>query len=293
MIVFDKLTYAGSLLNLRGVDDHPFYSFVCGDIADRDAIKSVIERWRPDAIVNFAAETHVDRSIDGPRSFVRTNVNGTFELLEAARQYWLNLTPGARDRFRLLHVSTDEVFGSLGVAGRFHEDTAYAPNSPYAASKASSDHSRAPTIKLTVCPSSLPIARIITDIPISGKADSPRRFSMRSRPAICASMATEAMSATGYSSKTTARESLPSSIADTSAQTYNIGGKCERTNLEVIAEVSNALEDLLPSALNPGLIARGVTNYSELKSCAGSSRTDADTRSIARESNVNSAGLHK
>ena len=105
MIVFDKLTYAGSLLNLRSVEADPSYIFACSDIADRDAVKSVIERWRPDAIVNFAAETYVDRSIDGPRSFIRTNVDGTFELLEAARQYWLRLAPAARDRFRLLHIS--------------------------------------------------------------------------------------------------------------------------------------------------------------------------------------------
>ena len=139
-IVFDKLTYAGNLLNLREVEEDPRYTFVRGDIADRGAVESLMARYRPDAIVNFAAETHVDRSIDGPRSFLRTNVDGTFELLEAARQYWSRLGPAERESFRVLHVSTDEVFGSLGDSGSFREDTAYAPNSPYSASKASSDH---------------------------------------------------------------------------------------------------------------------------------------------------------
>src|SRR5277367_5856862 len=95
VIVFDKLTYAGSLLNLRSVEADPRYKFVCGDIVDRDALKALMDRWQPDAIVHFAAETHVDRSIDGPRGFIRTNVDGTFELLEAARQYWMRLAPDA------------------------------------------------------------------------------------------------------------------------------------------------------------------------------------------------------
>lgn len=105
VIVFDKLTYAGSLLNLRSVETDPGYIFVRGDIGDRDAVKAVMKQWQPDAIVNFAAETHVDRSIDGPRKFIRTNVDGTFELLEAARQYWSGLEPGAR---------------ALPAASRFH-----------------------------------------------------------------------------------------------------------------------------------------------------------------------------
>ena len=141
VIVFDKLTYAGSRLNLREVENSPQYTFLLGDITDRQAVRSVIEQVRPDAIVNFAAETHVDRSIDGPRGFLETNVLGTFEMLDAARAYWERLDPSERQSFRFLHVSTDEVFGSLGSGdAAFSETTPYAPNSPYAASKASSDH---------------------------------------------------------------------------------------------------------------------------------------------------------
>jgi dTDP-glucose 4,6-dehydratase len=140
LVVLDKLTYAGSLLNLEGPLKNPRVSFVQADIADRDAIARVFGDARPDAVVNLAAETHVDRSIDGPQAFVDTNIVGTFVLLEAARRHVAALPPAARDAFRFLHVSTDEVYGTLGESGEFSEETAYAPNSPYAASKASADH---------------------------------------------------------------------------------------------------------------------------------------------------------
>jgi len=137
----DKLTYAGNLHNLQSVEGHARYRFRQGDIVDRDLLRNLFERERPRAVVHFAAESHVDRSIHGPDDFIRTNVNGTFNLLEETRAYWSSLPENDRRAFRFLHVSTDEVYGSLSPNGQaFCETTAYAPNSPYSASKAASDH---------------------------------------------------------------------------------------------------------------------------------------------------------
>lgn len=137
----DKLTYAGNLANLAQLEGDPRHVFVHGDIGERALVASLLARYQPRAVVHFAAETHVDRSIDGPGAFIRTNINGTFTLLEAVRDYWSALDPQARAQFRFLHVSTDEVYGSLAPgAAPFSESTAYAPNSPYAASKAAADH---------------------------------------------------------------------------------------------------------------------------------------------------------
>jgi dTDP-glucose 4,6-dehydratase len=137
----DKLTYAGNLDNLAGIAGDARHRFVHGDIADRDLVGALLAEHRPRAIVHFAAESHVDRSIAGPGEFIATNVGGTFSLLEAARGYWTGLPEQARAAFRFLHVSTDEVYGSLGPHDPpFTETTAYAPNSPYAASKAAADH---------------------------------------------------------------------------------------------------------------------------------------------------------
>ena len=140
VVNLDALTYAGNRDTLAALDGDDRHLFVQGDIGDRDLVASLLARHRPTAIVNFAAESHVDRSIDGPAAFVQTNVVGTLGLLEAARDYWKALEGDARDGFRFLHVSTDEVYGSLGETGRFSETTPYAPNSPYSASKAASDH---------------------------------------------------------------------------------------------------------------------------------------------------------
>jgi len=141
VVNLDKLTYAGNLANLAALADDPRHRFVRGDIGDRALAERLLAEHRPRAIVHFAAESHVDRSIHGPSAFVQTNVVGTFELLEAARAYWQALEPGPRAAFRFLHVSTDEVYGSLGESDPpFSETTACAPNSPYSASKASSDH---------------------------------------------------------------------------------------------------------------------------------------------------------
>src|SRR5262249_36810521 len=140
IVVFDKLTYAGSLLSLDKPLKDPRVTFVRGDIGDRDGVSRVLAEHQPAAILNLAAETHVDRSIDGPRPFIDANIAGTFVLLEAARTVTAGLDGEARAAFRFLHVSTDEVYGTLGETGAFSEETAYAPNSPYAASKAAADH---------------------------------------------------------------------------------------------------------------------------------------------------------
>ena len=141
VVNLDKLTYAGNLGNLQRVANDPRHLFVHGDINDQPLVAGLLAKHKPDAIVHLAAESHVDRSIHGPGDFVQTNVVGTFNLLEAARTYWSALAEPAKSRFRFLHVSTDEVYGSLGVhEPAFSETTAYAPNSPYAASKAAADH---------------------------------------------------------------------------------------------------------------------------------------------------------
>ena len=140
LVVVDKLTYAGSLLNLARPLKDPRVTFVQEDIADRAALARLFTDHRPRAVLNLAAETHVDRSIDSPRAFIDTNIVGTFALLESARLFVTLLDAAARAAFRFLHVSTDEVYGTLGATGLFSEETPYAPNSPYAASKASADH---------------------------------------------------------------------------------------------------------------------------------------------------------
>ena len=140
VINLDALTYAGNRDTLASLDGNPQHVFVQGDIGNRSLIDRLLGEHRPDAIVNFAAESHVDRSIDGPGAFIQTNIVGTFNLLEAARGYFGALDTAGRAGFRFLHVSTDEVYGSLGEQGRFSERSPYAPNSPYSASKAASDH---------------------------------------------------------------------------------------------------------------------------------------------------------
>jgi dTDP-glucose 4,6-dehydratase len=140
VINLDALTYAGNVDTLASVQGNPLHVFAHGDIGDRDLVARLLAEHQPEAVVNFAAESHVDRSIDGPGAFIQTNVVGTLGLLEATRDYWKGLEGELREQFRFLHVSTDEVYGSLGDTGKFTETTPYAPNSPYSASKAASDH---------------------------------------------------------------------------------------------------------------------------------------------------------
>ncbi len=140
VVNLDALTYAGNLGTLASIQDSPLHVFAQCDIGDRELVPRLLAEHQPDAVVNFAAESHVDRSIDGPGAFIQTNVVGTLGLLESVRDYWKVLEGDRRERFRFLHVSTDEVYGSLGDTGKFTETTPYAPNSPYSASKAASDH---------------------------------------------------------------------------------------------------------------------------------------------------------
>lgn len=139
VVNFDKLTYAASLESLTSCADRAGYSFVQGDICDAEAVATTLKSHQPDTIMHLAAESHVDRSIDGPGEFIQTNLVGTYELLNAARQYFETMPGRAKDRFRFHHISTDEVYGALGPTGLFTEETAYKPNSPYSASKAGSD----------------------------------------------------------------------------------------------------------------------------------------------------------
>lgn len=136
----DKLTYAGNLESLTSVEKNPRYHFEKADICDREAMRTLFAKHKPDAVMHLAAESHVDRSIDGPQAFMETNIMGTYTLLETARAYFNDLSAEAKSRFRFHHISTDEVYGSLGATGLFTETTPYQPNSPYSASKASSDH---------------------------------------------------------------------------------------------------------------------------------------------------------
>ncbi len=140
VVNLDKLTYAGNLDSLRSIDNRPNYRFVQGDIGDGELVIRLLHDCQPSTVINLAAESHVDRSIDGPAVFLQTNVLGTFQLLQSVLEYWRSLPEQQAEGFRFLHVSTDEVYGSLGSSGRFTEESRYAPNSPYAASKASSDH---------------------------------------------------------------------------------------------------------------------------------------------------------
>jgi dTDP-glucose 4,6-dehydratase len=137
---FDKLTYAAIPEALAAVEHHPRYQFRHGDVSDRRAVRELLAAFRPDLVLHLAAESHVDRSIDAPADFVMTNIVGTYAMVAAALEYWRALPQAARERFRFHHVSTDEVFGSLGLDGHFTEESRYSPNSPYAASKASADH---------------------------------------------------------------------------------------------------------------------------------------------------------
>ncbi|HXV75535.1 MAG TPA: dTDP-glucose 4,6-dehydratase [Candidatus Polarisedimenticolaceae bacterium] len=265
LIVLDKLTYAGSLHNLDGVADEPRLRFVRGDIADRELTGELLGRGGVTAIVNFAAESHVDRSIDSPRPFVDTNIVGTFELLVAARDHLARLDEPARKAFRFLHVSTDEVFGSLGADGRFSETTRYAPNSPYAASKASADHLvRAfhhtyglPTL-LTNCSNNY----------------GPYQFPEKLIPLVILNAA-DGEELPIYGDGMNVRDWLYVEDhcdgvlrvldAGRPGESYNIGGDCERPNVAVVDAILDALERRLPAATNERLAARGVGAYRELK----------------------------
>ncbi len=254
----DALTYAGNLESLESVSDSPNYSFEQVDIRDEQAVGRLFQQYRPDAILHLAAESHVDRSIDGPAAFIQTNIVGVYNLLEAARQYWNELDDTGRAEFRFHHISTDEVYGSLGPTGFFHEEDPYRPNSPYSASKASSDHLvRAwhetyglPTL-ITNCsnnygPYQFPeklIPLVILNaldgkpLPIYGKGDQVRDW-------LYVDDHVRAL-------WTVLREGTP-------GQTYNIGGHNEKTNLEVVKTICATLDELIPSP------HEGISRYEQL-----------------------------
>ena len=246
VVNFDKLTYAACLASLAEIEGSNRYAFVQGDVADREAVRAVLETHRPDAVMHLAAETHVDRSIDSAEAFVRTNVLGTFVMLEEALRYWRALPAQKARDFRFLHISTDEVFGSLGSDGLFTEDTPYDPRSPYSASKASADHlvsAWGHTYGLPVLTSNCSnnygpyhfpeklIPLVILNalegkpLPVYGDGGHVRDWLFVEDHA-------EAL-------HLMLRQAAPGS-------TYNIGGKSERTNLQVVQAICDLLDEAAP-----------------------------------------------
>ncbi|WP_308815790.1 dTDP-glucose 4,6-dehydratase [Sphingomonas sp. GV3] len=245
---FDKLTYAGTLSTVERVAGSNRYRFVQGDICDAEAVRAAIVEFKPDIITHLAAESHVDRSIDGPGAFVQTNVVGTYTMLAEARAYWLGLDNAAREAFRFHHISTDEVYGSLGDTGLFTEETPYNPRSPYSASKAGSDHLVSAwghtfglPVLITNCSNNygpyhfpeklipLMIAKALDDqpLPIYGKGDQVRDWLYVEDHV----RALQAVFERGQPGRT-----------------YNVGGHNERQNIEVVKTLCAILDELRPRA---------------------------------------------
>ena len=263
-VVLDKLTYAGNLQSLSDLADSPRFHFERVDICDRAAVDGVFEKHAPIGIVHFAAESHVDRSIDGPRAFIETNILGTFELLEAARKY-LDEGGGPGEAFRFVQVSTDEVYGTLGDEGLFHETTAYAPNSPYAASKAAADHLVRSYYETFGVPA------LITNC---SNNYGPYQFPEKLIPLMIFN-ALDAKDLPIYGDGLNVRDWLHVEdhcvgirLAFEKGQLgekYNIGGNNERTNIQVVDAICAALEELAPIEKNSAMQARGAAAYTELK----------------------------
>jgi dTDP-glucose 4,6-dehydratase len=240
----DKLTYAGNLASLKEVSASDRYSFVQADIGDHAAVSEILENFEPDVIMNLAAESHVDRSIDGPAAFIETNIVGTYNLLECSRQYWNKLPDDKKQSFRFQHISTDEVYGSLGNEGFFTEKTAYDPRSPYSASKAASDHlvmawyhTYHLPVLMTNCSNNygpyhfpeklIPLVILNAldgkELPIYGKGDNIRDWLYVDDHAKALYRVLE---------------------AGRPGQSYNIGGSSEKTNLEVVEAICTVLDEL-------------------------------------------------
>jgi dTDP-glucose 4,6-dehydratase len=280
IVNLDKLTYAGNLHNLESIALDRGYDFVHGDIGDRNLVRQLLDKHQPGTIVHFAAESHVDRSIRGPEDFIRTNVDGTFALLEETRAYWSRLAVEAQKRFRFLHVSTDEVYGSLGPNDPpFNEATPYAPNSPYAASKAASDHLvRAyhhtyglPTLT-TNCSNNygrfqfpeklIPLmilnARDGKPLPVYGDGKNVRDWLYVEDH--CEAIAT------------VMRRGQP-------GETYNIGGWNEKPNIEIVQTICDLVDEITPRAAGS---RRNLITF--VKDRPGHDRRYAmDARKIERE----------
>ena len=244
----DKLTYAGNLASLDGIKDNPLYRFAQVDICDGESISALLADFQPDAVMHLAAESHVDRSIDGPAAFVETNIVGTYAMLECARAYWVDLPADRKDAFRFHHISTDEVYGSLGAEGLFEETTPYDPRSPYSASKASSDHlakawfhTYGLPVVVTNCSNNygpfhfpeklIPLVILNAldgrELPIYGKGDNIRDWLHVEDHARALVLVLE--------------KGRP-------GETYNVGGRNERTNLEVVETICEVLDELKPRA---------------------------------------------
>jgi dTDP-glucose 4,6-dehydratase len=251
VINVDKLTYAGNLDSLPGLMGHPRHIFEQVDLCDAKALARIFAQHQPDGVMHLAAESHVDRSIDGPAAFIETNIGGTYTLLEAVRRYWNVLSQERKDGFRFHHISTDEVYGSLGDTGLFTEETPYAPNSPYSASKASSDHlvrawhhTYGMPVVTTNCsnnygpyhfPEKLIPLMILNALegkalPIYGKGDNVRDWLYVDDHA----RALRLVLAKGKP-----------------GETYNIGGHNERTNLQVVNGICALLDELAPRGTGP------------------------------------------
>ena len=250
IVNLDLLTYAGNPMNLKPLQSDKEYVFVHGNIGDRKLVRDMLEEYRPHAILNFAAESHVDRSIDGPEDFIQTNILGTFHLLEETRRYWGGLSSDEKRDFRFLHVSTDEVYGSLGQEDpAFKEDTPYAPNSPYSASKAASDH----LVRAYHHTYGLPV--LTTNC---SNNYGPRQFPEKLIPLVILN-ATKGKKLPIYGDGLNIRDWLY--VEDHCealevvlekgrvGQTYNIGGKCEKTNLDLVRTVCRLLDEMLPESL--------------------------------------------
>ena len=244
----DALTYAGNPASLRLVEGRNNYQFIHANICDREAMESEISGFRPNRIMHLAAESHVDRSITGAADFIQTNVIGTFILLEAARHYWAGLEDDAKDKFRFLHVSTDEVYGSLGNEGHFREDTPYDPSSPYSASKASSDHMAKAWYRTYGMP-----------IVVSNCSNNygPYHFPEKLIPLTILN-ALEGKRLPVYGKGENVRDWLYVEdharaldlIAERGriGETYNVGGQNERRNIDVVRRVCEVLDRLVPGA---------------------------------------------
>ena len=248
VVNLDKLTYAGNLDTLASLGGNPRHIFVHGDIGDRLLVARLLAEYEVESVVNFAAESHVDRSIDGPAEFVATNVVGTFNLLDCSRAYWSGLGSEGQRRFRFLHVSTDEVYGSLGPTGLFAEATPYAPNSPYSASKAASDH----LVRAWFHTYGLPV--LTTNC---SNNYGPYQFPEKLIPLVIQkAQRGEPLPIYGDGGNIRdwlfvtdhCRAILRVLEAGSPGEVYNVGGNSERTNLQVVDTLCELLDELLPNS---------------------------------------------
>jgi dTDP-glucose 4,6-dehydratase len=260
VLTFDKLTYAGHLASLKAVEGASNHRFVRADICDRNSVVAALETFQPDRIYHLAAESHVDRSIDGSADFITTNIVGTHTLLECARQYWLNLSPDKQASFRFLHVSTDEVYGSLGATGLFSETTPYDPSSPYSASKAASDHLVMAWYRTYGLPA------VISNC---SNNYGPYHFPEKLIPlTILNAMHGQTLPVYGNGSNVRdwlyvedhARALHLIASRGRLGEKYNVGGRNERRNIDVVTSICRILDDVRPQNIRHESLIRFVTD---------------------------------